>query len=57
MKKAKQKPISNAMRRLLAATEPAETQAALRQLRRVALDAPPENRDALRNIAEQKVRN
>lgn len=57
MKKAKQKPISNAMRRLLAASEPAETQAALRQLRRVVLDAPPENRDALYDIAEQKVRN
>lgn len=57
MKKAKQKPVSNTMRRLLAATEPAEIQTALRQLRRVAMDAPPENRDALRSISEQEVRN
>ena len=57
MKKAKQKPITKAMHRLLSAMEPTETQAALRQLRRVVLDVPAEKRDTLHAIAEQKVRN
>ena len=57
MKKAKQKPITKAMHRLLSAMELPETQAALRQLRRVVLDVPAEKRDTLHAIAEQKVRN
>ena len=57
MKKAKGKSVTKAMHRLLVATEPPETQAALRQLRQAAINAPPKKRAEFQKIAEHEVRN
>ena len=57
MKKAKGKNVTKAMHRLLAATEPPETQAALRQLRQAAINAPPKKRAQFQKIAEREARN